>query len=367
MGGFECSTHRRGDRQRLDLIRATRHDEFARQDYQRLIDIGMRVARDGIRWHLIETAPYQYDFSSALPQIRAARDANLQVIWDLFHYGYPNDLDLMSAEFPNRFAAFAGKFTELLIGERIETPYLCLVNEISFFAWIAGEVGWWFPFLKHRGDDVKRQLVKATVAAVETIKKIAPQAVLIQTDPIVNVVASGKNPADKIHARNFHNAQFHALDMLLGKVEPEIGGSPNIVDAIGVNFYSQNQWREPSKRTVRRGSRDYKPFSQMLIEFYERYRIPLFVAETGIEDEKRAEWFRYICDEVETASAKGVPVLGVCLYPIVNHPGWDDERHCQNGLWCYPNEKGEREIYEPLAEEIRRQTISLKSAAAGGK
>ncbi len=365
MGGFECSTHRRGDGKRLDLIRATHHDRFALRDYERLIEIGMRVARDGIRWHLIETSPYEYDFSNAMSQIRAAREANIQVIWDLFHYGYPDDLDLMSAEFPSRFAAFAGKFTELLIGEKIETPYLCLANEISFFAWIAGEVGWWHPFLKGRGDDVKRQLVKASIAAAQAIKKIAPHAVLIQTDPIVNVIPSGKNPENKVHARNFHNAQFHALDMLLGTVEPEIGGSAKIIDAIGVNFYSQNQWRHPSGRRVQRETRDYKPFSEMLCEFYERHRLPLFIAETGIEDDERAGWFRYVCDEVKTAIEKGVPVLGICLYPIVNHPGWDDDRHCKNGLWCYPNERGEREIYEPLAEEIRRQTDSLKSAAAG--
>jgi hypothetical protein len=43
----------------------------------------------------------------------------------------------------------------------------------------------------------------------------------------------------------------------------------------------------------------------------------------------------------------------VCLYPVVNHPGWEDERHCHNGLWDYCNESGHREIYMPLAEEIK--------------
>ncbi len=363
MGGFECSTHRRGDEKRIDVIAATRHDEFALPDYQRLLDLEMRVARDGIRWHLIEKAPYQYDFSSAISQIRAARETGLQVIWDLFHYGFPDDLDLMSAGFVKRFAAFAGEFTKLLLAEKIEQPYLCLVNEISFFAWAVGEVSWWFPHFRHRGDEVKRQLLKAAIAAAETVRKIAPHAVLIQTDPIVNIVPRGDKIENISFAKGYHDAQFHALDMLLGKREPELGGNRDLLDVIGVNFYNTNQWRHPGGRRIHRGNRDYKPFNELLQEFYAHFEIPLFVAETGIENEARPEWFRYVCDQVRIAIGKGVPVLGICLYPIVNHPGWDDNRHCYNGLWDYPNDSGEREIYEPLAEEIKRQTNLAKKAA----
>lgn len=357
MGGFECSTHRRGDGKRLDVIAATRHDEFAREDYARMVNIGMLTARDGLRWHLIEKTPYEYDFSSVAGQIRAAQETGLQVVWDLFHYGYPDGLDITSAEFVNRFAAFAGKFTEFLISENVKTPYLCLVNEISFFAWAVGEVGWWFPKFRGRGGEVKRQFIKASIAAAAAIKNVAPNAVLIQTDPIINVLPLAKNPGDTFHARNYHNSQYEALDMITGKINPELGGNPNIIDAVGVNFYPTNQWRHPGGRRVFRGNRGYKPFSKMLEEFYEHYKIPLFVAETGTEDEARADWFRYICDEVKIAVKNGVPVSGICLYPIVNHPGWDDDRHCENGLWDYPNNAGRREIYEPLAVEVGKERI----------
>jgi len=59
----------------------------------------------------------------------------------------------------------------------------------------------------------------------------------------------------------------------------------------------------------------------------------------------------------------GVPVGGITLYPIVNHPGWEDDRHCHNGLWDYADENGERPIYEPLAQEIRRQMRLLTDGA----
>ena len=96
---------------------------------------------------------------------------------------------------------------------------------------------------------------------------------------------------------------------------------------------------------------------EILEEFYERYRRPILIAETGIEDEARPEWFRYVFEQAEIAKSAGVPIHGICLYPIVNHPGWNDNRHCHNGLWDYPNSSGEREIYQPLVEEIRRVTI----------
>ena len=69
MGGFECSTHLNHKKHRVDVIEATRHDKFAEKDYERLLSLGIRTARDGVRWHLIEKTPYKYDFSSLKNQV----------------------------------------------------------------------------------------------------------------------------------------------------------------------------------------------------------------------------------------------------------------------------------------------------------
>ena len=55
------------------------------------------------------------------------------------------------------------------------------------------------------------------------------------------------------------------------------------------------------------------------------------------------------------AGEKGLEIHGLCLYPIVNHPGWTNNRHCHNGLWDYAAEDGNRPVYAPLAKELRRQ------------
>ncbi len=174
----------------------------------------------------------------------------------------------------------------------------------------------------------------------------------MQTDPAIRVAPANKKPQTIIDAKNYHESQFHALDMLTGKRSPEIGGAPEFLDIIGINYYYNNQWRHPGGRKIYRRHKDYQPFHELLEHFYRRYEKPIFIAETGIENEARTEWFRYVYEEVKIAELRGVPVGGICLYPILNHPGWDDNRHCHNGLWDYANEAGEREIYQPLAKEI---------------
>ncbi len=353
MGGFECSTHRNYKKKRLDVIAATQHDEFALRDYERLLSIGMQTARDGVRWHLIEQTPFKYDFSSLEIQAEAAAKTGIQIIWDLFHYGFPDDLDVFSPKFVDRFVKFSAAVIEFLKSKIKQPLFICPVNEISFFAWIAGDVGGFYPFERGRGDELKKQLVRATIGSINVIRKIAPETRFVQTDPAIRVAPSNKNPPTIKDAANYHASQFHAFDMLSGRREPSLGGAEKYLDIVGINYYFNNQWRHPSGRRIYRHNKNYQPFHEILENLYERYERPILIAETGIENEARAEWFQYIFEQAEIAKSNGAQIEGICLYPIVNHPGWDDNRHCLNGLWDYPNTAGEREIYEPLAEEIK--------------
>ena len=104
MGGFECSTHRRNDGKRLDLIASTRHDLLAEQDYEALAAHGIRGARDGARWHLIERVPGHYDWSPVLPLIRAAKKAGVRVAWDVCHYGHPDHVSPFEPGFDADFS-----------------------------------------------------------------------------------------------------------------------------------------------------------------------------------------------------------------------------------------------------------------------
>lgn len=363
MGGFECSTHRDNRGRRLDLVHSTRHDELAEKDYTRLLDIGIGTCRDGARWHLIEIEPFKYDFSSLEKQVQAARKTGMEVVWDYFHYGYPEDIDIFSVGFIERFSAFTDALTRYLRTELGGRLFVCPVNEISFFSWIAGHVGLFYPCAKRRGGVLKNQLVKAAIVSAEAIRSACPRARILMTDPAIHVVSRSTAPHARRAAENYRRAQFQAFDVLAGRAS-KLGGGSGVVDIIGLNYYFHNQWHHPSRRKIPLGHKIYRPFHEILAEYYDRYRKPIVIAETGIEDDKRAEWFRYVCEQTAIARSNGVDVNGICLYPIVNHPGWVDNRHCHNGLFDYANEKGEREIYAPLAEEIRRQQPSFSRPAA---
>lgn len=364
MGGFESSTHRNKSGRRLDLIASTRHDEFAEQDYARLMELGLCGCRDAVRWHLIEREPFRYDFTSLEKQVAAARKTGIAVTWDYFHYGFPDDLDIFSPAFIERFVAFTEAVTRYLRSELGGPLLVCPVNEISFFSWAAGHVGSFYPAVRRRGNELKRQLVVAGIRSSRAIKAIDPNAVIMFTDPAIHVVSKDPTPSKLRAAEAYRQAQFEAFDMLLGRRKPELGGGTEVMDVIGLNYYFHNQWHHSNRRKLPLGHPLYRPLSDILDEYRTRYNKPLILAETGIEDDERPEWFRYVAEQARKALAVGVDIRGICLYPICNHPGWADDRHCHNGLWDYADEAGNREIYGPLAEEIRAQLPFFRLAAA---
>jgi len=356
-GGFECSTHKLRSGRRLDLIGSTRHDELARRDYRRLGDLGIHTARDGVRWMLVESAPGRFDFSSVSPMVGAALEEGVRVIWDLLHFGWPDHVDPMTPDFAARFGEYAQRFAELLREEGDTAPAVCPVNEISFLSFAGGEAGFFNPFCHGRGDDLKAQLVRASTTACGRVRSVLPGARLIHVDPVIHVVARPERPQDAEAAENHRQAQFHAWDMIAGRRHPELGGKPEYLDLIGVNYYVHNQWFYPGGHgsMISPSSPRSRPFHQLLLEVYQRYGRPMFIAETGIEDEARPAWLAYVGHEARAAIRAGVDLQGICLYPIVNHPGWEDDRHCHNGLWDYADERGARSICVPLAREMERQ------------
>jgi hypothetical protein len=354
MMGFECSCHCRADGRRLDGIAATGHDRFADQDYARARRLGIETVRDGARWHRIERSPGRYDFSSLLPMVRAAREAGVQVIWDLCHYGWPDGLDIFGPEFVDRFADYARAVARLVADETDEAPWYSPINEISFWSWAGGDVGYLNPCATGRGFELKAQLARAALAAMDAVWSVDPRARFLHCDPAIHIVADPKRPRMKAEAEGHRLAQFQAFDMIAGNLWPQLGGDPRYLDVVGLNYYPRNQWILDGP-TVERDTPLYRPLREILREVWERYGRPLVLAETGAEDCHRAGWLRYVAGEVLAARREGVPIHGICLYPVLDYPGWDDDRYCPSGLWGYPDLAGDREVHLPLVQELAAQ------------
>ncbi|TVV72132.1 glycosyltransferase family 4 protein [Sphingomonas solaris] len=354
-GGFECSTHRRAhDRHRIDVIAATRHDVLAEQDYRTLAQHGILTVRDGLRWHLIEQTPSHYDWSSLDDQLAGGAAAGTEVIWDLLHYGWPDDIDVWTPAFVARFARYAAEAARVVMARTSGTRFYCPVNEISFLSWGGGDAAYLNPFARGRGYELKVQLARAAIAAMEAILLVDPAARFVHADPVINVITDPHHPRDAPFAEGHRQAQFQGWDLIAGRMWPQIGGRPELLDIVGVNYYHNNQWIHGGP-PIDRHHPLTKPFHRILAETYARYGRPVMIAETGIEGDARAEWLAHVCNEVRVAERLGVPIAGLCLYPVLDHPGWDDDRPCPNGLLHTTVCGGARNTDRAYAAELARQ------------
>jgi beta-glucosidase/6-phospho-beta-glucosidase/beta-galactosidase len=336
MGGFECSSHINAHGARLDMTAAVQHDRYAAEDYRRLKEIGILTARDGLRWHLIDRGG-SYDWSSWIPMLEAARDEGVQVVWDLFHYGWPDWLDIFSPAFADRFAQFSAAAAKIHREHVDGVAWYSPVNEVNFFSWAASR-GLMFPYALRRDGELKRQLVRASVAAIQAIRAVDSAARFVAPEPLIHNVPPVDEPWNTGPALAQRNSQFEAWDLLTGRQEPGLGGREEYLDVVGVNFYAANEWEVPGGRKLHwdAGSDDprWMPLHQLLVEVDKRYQRPLAIAETSHYGIGRADWLNEISAEVQQALALGVGLEGVCLYPILDRFDWDDDTHWHNcGMW----------------------------------
>ena len=196
LGGFECSTHRLRNGKRLDLVHSTKHDQFAASDFRLLQRHGIFSAREGLRWYLIESQPNQFDFSSAhrqsstLPVKRECRLSGTYGIMD----GRTTSISLarnLSPVSPHLHGPPSEQLTE-----KIEAPLICPINEISFFSWAGGDGGIFNPFAQDRGNEMKRQLVRASVESIKAMRQINPRIKFFHIDPMINVLARDLTPGN---------------------------------------------------------------------------------------------------------------------------------------------------------------------------
>ncbi|WP_413737413.1 NAD(P)-binding protein [Sodalis sp. RH21] len=349
--GYEGADHINRLGERLSMNAATDHLRQAGNDYAALIPFSMRTVRETVGWRLVERQG-RFDFSSLETRLNAARERGIQICWTFCHYGWPEDITLDSPEFVPRFARLCGALATYLAPFGGPAPVYSPINEISFTSW-GVSVGFFqglrMPYA-HAAALCKRQLVRATLAGCDAIWAADPRARILQCDPLIHVVAADDDPQGTASAAQWHAAQFEAWDMLCGKLHPELGGAPRYLDIIGANYYHDNQWEVGSGRRLWWHLADgrRKPLHQMLIELQHRYQRPVLLAETSHIGSGRGAWINDITREMAQATLAGVRLLGICLYPIIDRPDWENGAAWHHsGLWDL-----DRQGPDPLARRL---------------
>lgn len=300
---------------RQDEINLIRHDEFLEADYQLLVEAGCVGVRDGAWWYRSHPAPGTFHWTWLDRVVAAANKYNLKLYLDLWHYGYPDWLDILSPDAPMHFADFARQ-----IAQRYPSlEYYCVCNEPSLFIELAGRQGQWSPFLREEDPSAfRRQVSKMIIEASRAILDVNPYAVLIIPEPWH---ATDTNPEDN---------QAAVLDTVLGLRDPELGGCSDLVTIIGLNHYRDST---------------LPPLHRLLVNAQKRWPTKqLWVTETSGPPTgwQQTEWFWWMLAETRLAMMSGANIAVFTWAPAISMYDWiDEQQQLHNGIWII-DEDGRR-------------------------
>ena len=181
-GGLECTVNRVRDQYFSQMERNGHADRLA--DLERFASLGVSAIRYPVLWE--RTAPGELadaDWSWSDLRLPALRELGVMPIVGLLHHGSgPRHTSLLDENFPEKLADYAGAVATRYPWVEYYTP----VNEPLTTARFSGLYGVWYP---HARDD--RSFVQAllnecrgTVLAMRAIRRVNPNALLVQTDDI---------------------------------------------------------------------------------------------------------------------------------------------------------------------------------------
>lgn len=374
IAGYECTDQLNYYGNRVDLLKETAHLELISQDYQDLAQFHIKTVREGIQWSHVEKKPYEYDWTNVAMMIEKGKAAGIQQVWDICHFGFPADLIPTHPHFAPRFAALCRAFVNFYRSvSPDDTLIVTPINEVGFISWLGGEVRGTTPYAIKQGWDLKYALMRAYIDGIVAMREIDPSIRIMTTEPLIQVVPPfNASEEELLHAKNLHEEQYQVLDILSGKICPELGGSTNYLDILGFNYYYNNQWVSTTHQYLKwidepRDSR-FRPFSSLLTEAYQRYQRPIVLSETSHPKEDRPKWIKYIADETAILLQNNIPLWGICIYPIIDRPDWDHLTiwH-QAGLWdleFYPNELPKRVLHQEYAAAFLSGQAQIIAAVA---
>jgi beta-glucosidase/6-phospho-beta-glucosidase/beta-galactosidase len=337
----------RGSGEFLDEYASTDHYAQWREDFDRVVEVGATTVRYGLPWYRVNPAPGKWDWAWADEVIRyAVVDLGLDLILDLVHYGTPSWLEgsFTDPGYPAAVAEYAGAVAARYDGLVNKfTP----LNEPLVTASFTGARAIWPPY--ESGDAGWARVIVGVSAgiqsAIKAIKAAQPSAIIAHVEAThvwetedANLIAH----RDTLRLRN-----FLPTDLVLGRVTSdhalypwliEMGIGPSVLagfqepcpapDLIGVNFYPELSCRELV-------SIDGQPVGvafngwdaglrQVTEEFWERYRIPVFVSETAVEGEAEhlSSWIETVKSLATSMRADGIDLRGVTWWPLFDFVDW---------------------------------------------
>ncbi|MBB1284006.1 dTDP-4-dehydrorhamnose reductase [Flavisolibacter sp. BT320] len=358
-GGIECTINRVHDRF-FDQLAYSGH--YTREgDIAQLAETGIRKIRYPILWEKHQPQREStIDWTWTQNQLGELKAHNIDVIAGLVHHGSgPAFTHLLDDQFPYLLAEYAEKVAEQFPDIQYYTP----VNEPLTTARFSGLYGFWYP---HKTDDASflKALInemKGVVLSMQAIRKINPQAKLVQTEDL------GKTYSTKglqYQADFENNRRWLTYDLLCGRVTGEhpmwfylreSGITENdlyffqenkcVPDIFGFNHYLTSERyldgrlnRYPPHthggngrhvyadvEAVRVNLKEETGLGVLLREAWERYKRPLAITEVHLHchREEQLRWFKYVWNHCQKLVSDGVKIEAITMWAMLGSFGWN--------------------------------------------
>jgi dTDP-4-dehydrorhamnose reductase len=358
-GGLECTINRVNDQyfDQLDVSGHYHRDE----DISRIAELGIKKVRYPVLWEKhqpVENA--KIDWTQTAHKLSDLRSHDIDVIAGLVHHGSgPLYVHMPDDSFALGLADYAEKVAIQFPWIEYYTP----VNEPLTTARFCGLYGVWYP---HQHDDQSfcRILVnecKATVLAMQAIRKVNPNAKLVQTDDLGKTHST---PLLKYQADFENHRRWLSYDLLCGMVSPShplwnylVGSGvsrENLEffannscppDIIGINHYltserylDQRKTRFPKHTYGGNGTHSYADVEAVRIgnicpegpknlikEAWERYHLPIAITEVHLycTREEQMRWLYMLWNTANELKNEGVDIKAITPWALFGSFGWN--------------------------------------------
>lgn len=367
-GGIECTINRVGNRYK-DQLKSAGHFERD-DDIPRIASLGIQKLRYPVLWeaHQLNSPDEKINWDRAADKIKEIKSFGIEPIIGLVHHGSgPSFTSLSDKEFGNKLATYASKVAERFPEIKYYTP----VNEPLTTARFSGLYGLWYPHKKSPEDFCRMFInqLKAIVLSMQTIRKINPQAELIQTEDLAKIHSS---PALQYQASFENKRSWLTYDFLCGKFdrfhplwnyfigkgieesELDFFLNNNCKPAVaGFNYYVTSEryldehlhnWpveyhggNDMQKYADVPAVRVIKPkgLYNLLKEAWNRYQLPFALTEVHINctREEQLRWFKEAYDIACTIRREGLPFLAVTAWSLLGAFDWSSLLTCENNSY----------------------------------
>jgi dTDP-4-dehydrorhamnose reductase len=358
-GGLECTINRvKNDY--FDQLEYAGH-YYRGQDIQRIADLGIKTMRYPVLWE--KHQPHkdtEIDWTLTKKKLDKIRSLNMDIIAGLVHHGSgPAYVHMLEESFVQGLAEYAAKVAEQFPWITYYTP----VNEPLTTARFCGLYGIWYPHGK-TDPTFCRVLInecKATVLAMQAIRKVNPQAKLVQTDDL------GKTHSTellKYQAEFDNNRRWLSYDLLCGMVTEthplwhyllSSGITSQELhfftenkcppDVMGFNYYltserylDENKAAYPVHTHGGNGKHRYADVEAVRVghvcpdglyavlkEAWERYNLPMAVTEVHLHctREEQMRWLQYVWHAAVKLKSEGIDIKAITAWALLGSFGWN--------------------------------------------